>query len=95
VVQGAAERAAVAVESVQVQELAATPERLGRLELSINARGSYANLKRWLAEMTERLPASTVLRLQMQRPDGAADVEARFTLVVWSQPLNASLVERR
>jgi Type II secretion system (T2SS), protein M subtype b len=95
VVQGAAARAAVVVASVQLQELAASPERFGRIELSIQARGGYANLKPWLAEVIERVPASTVLRLQMQRAEGAADIEARFTLVVWSRPLATAALERR
>jgi hypothetical protein len=87
VVQGAATRAAVAVQAVLVQEYAPSPERLGRTELAMTARGSYANLKRWLAELTERVPASTVSRLQLQRGvDAAADIEARLMLVVWSQP---------
>jgi Type II secretion system (T2SS), protein M subtype b len=94
VVQGAATRAAVAVETVLVQEYAPSPERLGRTELAVTARGSYANLKRWLAELTERLPATTVSRLQLQRgADAAADIEARLTLVAWSQPV--VVAERR
>jgi Type II secretion system (T2SS), protein M subtype b len=91
VVQGAATRAAVMVEAVQVQEYAPSPERLGRTELAMTVRGSYANLKRWLAELTARLPASTVSRLQLQRSaDAAADIEARLTLVAWSQPAVAA-----
>jgi Type II secretion system (T2SS), protein M subtype b len=94
VVQSAALRATVRVESAQVQEFAASPERLGRVELALTARGAYANVKRWMAEVTERVPASTVSRLQLQRTEGAPEVEARLTLVVLSQPTTASL-ERR
>lgn len=86
VVQSAAASASVTVEAAQVQEFAASIERLGRAELSLTARGSYANLKRWMAEVTERVPASTLSRLQLQRAEGAADVEARLTVVVWSRP---------
>jgi hypothetical protein len=95
VIQGAAARLAVRVESVQVQEVSASPERLGRAELAITARAGYADLKRWLAEMTERLPASTVSRLQMQLVEGTAQVEARLTLVVWSRPATTAELVRR
>jgi Type II secretion system (T2SS), protein M subtype b len=94
VVQSAASRASVRVESAQVQEFSASTERLGRVELALNARGAYANVKRWLAEVTERVPASTVSRLQLQRTEGGPEVEARLTFVVWSQPTTVSS-ERR
>jgi HAMP domain-containing protein len=94
VVQSAALRATMRVGSAQVQEFAASTERLGRVELALTARGAYANVKRWMAEVTERVPASTVSRLQLQSMEGGAEVEARLTLVVWSQPTTASL-ERR
>jgi hypothetical protein len=86
VVQSAAASASVTVDAVQVQGFAASTERLGRAELSLTARGSYANLKRWIGEVTERIPASTLSRLQLQRAEGAADVEARLTVMVWSRP---------
>jgi Type II secretion system (T2SS), protein M subtype b len=89
VVQSAAARAKVVIDAIQVQEAAPTVQRLGRAEVSITARGSYADLKRWLAEATDRLPAATVSRLQMLRADSAAEVEARLVLVVWARPVAA------
>ncbi len=86
VVQDAAQRAGVAIESMQVKESAPTVERLGSGELNIVARGSYAALKRWLAEIVDRVPASTVPRLQLQRAAGVPDLEARITLRAWSRP---------
>jgi hypothetical protein len=94
IVQGAAGRAAVSVVSEQVQETPHSVERLGRAELAIVVRGSYANLKLWLAEVLQRQPGATVSRLQLQRVDGTTDVEARLSLVLWSQAARVA-VERR
>jgi hypothetical protein len=97
VLQSAAARTQVAVESVQVQDMPATEERLGRVELVVTARGSYADLKRWLAEVTERVPGSTIARLQLQRQEGTPQVQAQLVVVAWSQPevSSASLPDRR
>jgi hypothetical protein len=94
IVQDAASRATVSVISGQVQETPPTAERLGRAELAIVVRGSYANLKLWLAEVLQRQQGATVSRLQLQRVDGTTDVEARLSLVLWSQAARAA-AERR
>lgn len=86
VVQDAAHRSGVSIESTQMHESAPTGERLGRGDLIIAARGPYSALKRSLAEILDRAPAATVSQLQMQRAVGAADLEARVTLRVWSRP---------
>jgi hypothetical protein len=85
VVQDAAERAGVSIDSVQVQASAPTGERLGHSDLSITVRGPYAALKRWLADVTGRVPAGTVLQLQIERTAAATDLEARVTLRVWAR----------
>jgi hypothetical protein len=86
IVNDAAQRSAVAITAQQVQVLAPTPERLGRTELAIVTRGSYAAVKQWLGEVTDRLPASTLARLQLQRAEGMPELEAHATVVVWSRP---------
>jgi hypothetical protein len=93
----AAARTQVAMDSVQVQESPPAPDRLGRVELSVLARGGYADLKRWLAEVTERVPASTVARLQLQRDERGAQLQAQVLLIAWSRPAAAAAVasERR
>lgn len=94
IVQDAASRAAVSVVSEQVQETSPNAERLGRAELAIVVRGSYANVKLWLAEVLQRQRGATVSRLQLQRVDGTPDLEARLSLVLWSQAARAA-AERR
>ena len=95
VVQDAAARAGVVVVSAQVQDSAPTPERLGRVELTILARGNYANVKQWLSEIATRLPMSTVPRLQLQRSEASPEVEARVGVTLWSQAALPSLQPER
>lgn len=90
VVQGAATRAGVTLTSLQVQEHAATPERLGRTELPLVLHGPYPAVKRCLVEVLDRIPSATVARMQWQRSEGSADTEARVQLVVWSAPVTAA-----
>jgi hypothetical protein len=94
IIQSAADRATVVVASAQLQESASTTERLGRAELSIATRSTYANAKRWIAEVMERKPAATVSRLQLQRAEGSTDIEARVTFVLSSRPLERPSSER-
>jgi hypothetical protein len=86
VIQGAAARAGLTLTSVQVQEQASTPDRLGRTEMPVVLQGPYPAIKRCLAEILNRIPHSTVARLHWQRAEGAVDTEARLHLVVWSAP---------
>lgn len=90
VVQAAAARAGVTLTSLQVQEYAATPERLGRTELPLVLQGPYPAIKRCLIEVLDRVPSATVARLQWQRSEGSADTETRVQLVVWSAPATAA-----
>jgi|GEM_PF-5459728 len=60
----AAGRASVSIVSAQLQETPPSVEKLGRTELTLNALGSYANLKGWLGELTGRWPNATVARLR-------------------------------
>ena len=85
VVQSAAQRAEVAVTSVQTQEALPTSERLGRVELSVTLRGEYAAVKQWLTEVATRLGSLTLSRMQLQRVEGTSGIEARVIITVWSQ----------
>lgn len=90
VIQSAAARARVTLASVQVQEQATTPDRLGRTELPLVLRGRYPAIKRCLAEILDRIPHTTVARLQWQRVEGVAESEARVQLVAWFAPAAAA-----
>jgi hypothetical protein len=85
-VSGAAARNGVVVSIMQINEVAAALDRLGRSEIALAFQGSYPAVKQTLAEMQDRWPSATVARLQWRRADNAEQTEARVQLVVWSRP---------
>jgi hypothetical protein len=92
IAQSAVQKTSMTITAIQVHERPSATDRLGRTELSLSIHGSYGSLKRWLSEVTARLPAMTVTRFQLQRIENAPEVEARLTLSAWSRPLAATAV---
>ena len=68
---------------VQLQQRAATPEQLGRAELTVSLRGSYPNLKRVLAETLDRFPNLTLRRIHLRRTAAPTELEASVVLGLW------------
>jgi hypothetical protein len=90
IVESAAQRHAVSVSSQHVQRMTPLPERLGRVDVTVAAQGRYADVKSFLAEVSDRVVASTIARLRLQRIEDRPGIELRLTLSVWSQPVQAS-----
>ena len=86
--QRACARADVALASEQIRSRSPSPELLGRLELVVTLRGTYAGSKQVLKQVIDRFPTMTLQRLAVRRGASLADVEATATLSVWSAPLN-------
>jgi Type II secretion system (T2SS), protein M subtype b len=91
-VSGAAARNGVVVSIMQINEVAAAHDRLGRSEIALAFQGSYPAVKQTLAELQDRWPSATVARLQWRRADNAEQTEARVQLVVWSRPRSVGAV---
>lgn len=81
------ERTGVVLVAVQIRERAASPEQLGRAELVVTLRGSYADSKHVLKDAIDRYSARlTVQRMRMRRLQSPADVETTVVLSLWSAP---------
>lgn len=87
----AARPARVVIRRIEITQVPPSTAELGRLQLAVVAEGGYADLKRWMAEWSARLPAATISQLRLQRPDSAPGVapvlEWSGTVTVWSRPL--------
>lgn len=68
----------------------ATPQTLGRTELSVTLRGAYPKLKVVLAQALDRFPGLVVQRLTLRRMATPADLEAHVDLVLLARPLTAA-----
>ncbi len=87
----AARMARVVIRRVEATRVPPSATELGRLQLAVVAEGSYADLKRWMAEWTARLPAATISQLRLQRPESTPTtvpmLEWSGTVTVWSRPI--------
>lgn len=84
----AAHSTGVSVLSLTNVQTSPQKDRLGNDEIQVTVRGPYPNVKLLLKDVIDRSPTSTVLRLSIQRLDGAAPlVEASVSLALWSRPL--------
>lgn len=79
-----------AVVSVSSTPRAATPQTLGRTELSVSLRGAYPKLKTVLAQTLDRFPQLVVQRLTLRRMAAPVDLEAHLDLVLLARPVAAS-----
>jgi hypothetical protein len=86
--QGSAQAAHVAVNSMQVQEHHPPQENsLGHTRISVEWHGRYQDIKKALADVLDRLPGVSIERLTLRRavsPDAAVD--AVVSLSAWSAP---------
>ena len=80
----------VAFVSVSSTPRAATPQTLGRTELSVSLRGAYPKLKTVLAQTLDRFPNLLVQRLTLRRMATPVDLEARVDLVLLARPVAAA-----
>lgn len=76
----------VSLASVSTTRTEATPQSLGRLDLTITLRGSYANLKQVIAETLDRFPAAVLQQLAFRRAAPGTDLEAQVRLTLLSTP---------
>lgn len=87
VVQQASELAArsgVNIRSLSVSHQPASPAASGRVNLEVSAGGSYAALKAWQADVSQRFPALAVQNLRMQATAGAVNgLESQWTWVLY------------
>jgi len=67
----------------------ASEQALGRTELAVTLRGSYANLKPVLADVLQRFPALVLQHLTLRRGATGGDLEARIDVVLPTRPLVA------
>lgn len=81
--------------STQSQEHPPAVDRLGKLELTVVLKGSYASDKQVLALVVERFPFVSVSHLRLRKGQGPSDVEATATLVFWGAPTAAGDDVRR
>ena len=84
--QQAAAGVAVAFVSVSAINREASAESLGRTQLSVTLRGSYANLTTVIGETFDRYPGLLLERLTLRRVGTPAEVEARVDLLLVTQP---------
>jgi len=76
--------------SVSSTPHAATPQTLGRTELSVSLRGAYPKLKTVLAQTLDRFPNLVVQRLTLRRMTAPVDLEAHVDLVLLVRPVAAA-----
>jgi len=76
--------------SVSGTPRAATPQTLGRTELSVSLRGAYPKLKTVLAQTLDRFPQLVVQRLTLRRMAAPVDLEAHVDLVLLARPVAAA-----
>ena len=86
-------QAGIELASVQIQQQAATADRLSRTELNITLRGNYPAIKTVLAEVMGRYPNMSLRRLNMRssapgQPTNTANTETETTavLALWGAP---------
>jgi len=82
--------AGAAFVSVSSTPRAATPQTLGRTELSVSLRGAYPKLKTVLAQTLDRFPHLVVQRLTLRRMATPVDLEAHVDLVLLARPMAAA-----
>jgi hypothetical protein len=75
------------VAELQVAQQQATVQRLGRTDLTVLVQGRYPDMKAWLAHLVERFPSLTLGELTMTRIAGSDQIQGRFLLQLWTQPL--------
>lgn len=93
-IQRAATTSGLMLNTVQLQEVAPTAERLGQVEVTIAARGDYGIFKRWLAEFMRQQPSATLAHLRLQSAVNGAGLDISARLRVWSRPTPPTLPER-
>jgi hypothetical protein len=80
----------VIIRRIEVAQVPPSATELGRLQLAVVAEGTYADLKRWMAEWTARLPSATIAQLRLQRAESAAETQPLLewsgSITVWSRP---------
>ena len=85
-VQTSAKGLQVQLSSVAAEPRAPSPQALGRTALSLTLRGSYANLRRLLAETLDRQDA-VVQHLSMSHAATPGEQELQLTVALLSAPL--------
>jgi hypothetical protein len=88
--QRAAAAASVTFVSLSAADRLATAQTLGRLELRVTLRGSYAGAKSVLAEVMARQPAAVVQRLAMRQVAEIAELETQVDLLLLMRPLSVA-----
>lgn len=87
--QRSAAQSGVVVQLVTAKASTATPQALGRVDLSISLRGAYGPLKEVLAQALA-LRGVVLQRLVLRRQISPTDVEGQVDLTLLSQPLRAA-----
>jgi len=88
--QRSSAEAGAAFVSVSSTPRVATPQTLGRSELSVSLRGAYPKLKTVLAQTLDRFPHLVVQRLTLRRMAAPVDLEAHVDLVLLARPAAAA-----
>jgi Tfp pilus assembly protein PilO len=86
-IQRMASRTGISLAGVQVQPRAPAPESLGRLDLTLSLRGSYANVKQLSGDLLDRHPNMTLSHLTMRKTASPTDLETSIVLTLWGAPL--------
>lgn len=74
------------LDAVQVQPRAPTAEVLGRSDLTLSLRGSYATIKQLCADMLSRYPNMTLAHLTLRKAATPPDLDATIVLMLWGAP---------
>lgn len=75
--------------SMTASTRAASAGSLGRVEMSVALRGSYAQIKAVIDAAVQSTPALVVHRIAMRRPASPAEVDAQLELLLLSRPIDS------
>jgi hypothetical protein len=85
-VEEAARAEGLVIGKLAVSQRPASPDALGRAEVSIDMRGSYPAVKTMLRETLARHPSMSAAHLRIRSEPNAATVDASATLSIWTSP---------
>jgi Tfp pilus assembly protein PilO len=87
IIRRAADASGVTIIGLTNTDRQPTQRALGRIEVSVNLRGSYPAVRQVLAETLQSQPAPVLQRLSMRRDSPASGVQATLDLALYKRPL--------